>query len=127
MRSALRNELIYPFKVCIGARELTHDAAARKNDDFVRDVQRLLQIVLNQNDRLASVASAADLIEHLLGLTDRESSSRLVEDQAARPINDGAGGSRRLASARRTTSRLGRLGAVADQRRAWPAAAYDVR
>jgi hypothetical protein len=86
-----------------------------------------LQIVLNQNDRLASVASAADLIEHLLGLTDRESSSRLVEDQAARPINDGAGGSRRLASARRTTSRLGRLGAVADQRRAWPAAACDVR
>src|ERR1700727_2173862 len=48
-------------------------------------------IVYNQDNGLAGVASAADLIEHLLCLADRERGGRLVEDQAARSVSDSAG------------------------------------
>jgi hypothetical protein len=81
----------HAFKVCVGARELTHDAATRKHDHLVSDRQRLLEVVHNQDNGLAGVASAADLIEHLLGLANGERGGRLVEDQAARSVNDGAG------------------------------------
>ena len=72
-------------------REPTHDATSRKHDHFVSDRQRLLQVVHDQDDRLPRVSRAPDLIEHLLGLADGERRGRLVEDQAARPVNDGAG------------------------------------
>jgi hypothetical protein len=87
-RSALRDELGYSLKVRVGARELTHDPAARKHDHLVSHRHRLLQIVHDQDNGLASVASAPDLIEHLLGLADGERGRRLVEDQAARPVDD---------------------------------------
>jgi hypothetical protein len=79
----MRNELGHALEVCIGAREPTHDAASRKHDDLVSDGHRLLQVVHNQDNGLASVASASDLIEHLLGLADGERSGRLVKDQTA--------------------------------------------
>ena len=88
-RSALRDELGHSLEVGIRARELAHDPAAREHDDFVGYRQRLLQIVHDQHDGLAGVPRAPDLIEHLLGLADGECSSRLVEDQATRAVDDG--------------------------------------
>jgi hypothetical protein len=83
--------LSHAFKVCVSARELTHDTTSRKHDHFVSDRQRLLEIVHNQDNGLAGLASAADLIERLLGLANGERCGRLIEDQAARSVNDSAG------------------------------------
>ena len=120
-RSALRDELSDSFEVRVGARELTHDATAREHDDLVSHRHRLLQIVHDQDDGLASVARAPDLIEHLLGLADGERGGRLVEDQAARAVDDGARDrDGLLLTARQGRGRVARA-AVADRRRARPA------
>ena len=59
-----------------------------KHDDLVGHRHRLLQIVHDQDDGLSGVASAPDLIEHLLGLADGERGRRLIENQAARAVDD---------------------------------------
>ena len=87
-RSPLRDELSHPLEVRVGAGELAHDPAAREHDDLVGHRHRLLQIVHDQDDGLSGVARAPDLIEHLLGLADGERGGRLVEDQAARSVDD---------------------------------------
>jgi hypothetical protein len=88
--------LSHAFEVYVGARELTHDAAPRKHDHFVSDRQRLLKIVHDQDDGLAGIAGAPDLVKHLLGLADGERGGRLVQDQAPRSVSDGASDRDRL-------------------------------
>src|SRR5271165_2616449 len=88
-RSALRDEQGDSLDVGVGARELTHDPAAREHDDLISHRHRLLQIMHDQDYGLAGVPRAPHLIEHLLGLADGEGSGRLVEDQAARAVDDG--------------------------------------
>src|SRR5260221_5735510 len=88
-RSALRDELRDPLEVGFGTRELSDDSAAREHDDIISHRYRLLQVVRDQDDGLTGVARTPDLSEDLLGLADREGGGRLVEDQAARAIDDG--------------------------------------
>jgi hypothetical protein len=88
-RLALADELGNALEVRVGTRELTHDPAAREHDDIIGYRHRLLQIVHDQDDGLAGVPRAPDLIEHLLGLADGEGSGRFVKDQAARAVDDG--------------------------------------
>src|ERR1700757_1122397 len=88
-RSALRDELHDPIEVGIGTRELSDDLAAREHDDIIRHRHRLLEVVRDEDNGLTGVPCMPDLSEDLLGLADREGSGRLVEDQAARAIDDG--------------------------------------
>lgn len=64
-------------------------ASARMNP-WISSIERLLERVRDEDDALAAIAEPAQKIEEVLFLLGRERGSRLVEDDDARLVVDGA-------------------------------------
>ena len=77
-----------------------HDLAVSQHRDPVREGERLLERVTDENDRHAIPLEPADEIEEVKLLFGREARGRLVENQDARMMVDGAGDLHHLLLAR---------------------------
>ena len=69
---------------------LQRDRAAIHHDETLRDVEDVVDVVADEQDRAAAGAHRAHEAEHLFGFGQRERSGRLVHDDQVRLIVDGA-------------------------------------
>ena len=73
-----------------------HDAPVIHDDDIVAELRGGIEILLDQQDRLASSFQCLEGLDHAAHHDRREALGRLVDEEQAARLRDGAGNRQHL-------------------------------